>query len=68
MSENVRIVISVTVILFEVSLGYHDSCCRSSPRAVLWLFHQSRAFGRHALVREDATCPALSFSLVELPV
>ena len=70
-SENVRRVISViftgTVILFEVSLGYHHLCCWSSPTAVLWLFHQSRAFRAHALVREDATCPALLLSLVELP-
>lgn len=71
-SENVRVFISAiftaTAILFEVSLEYHRSCRRSSPRVVFWLSHQSRAFGRHAPVSEDATCPALSFSLVELPV
>lgn len=27
----ISVIFIITVILFEVSLGYHHSCCRSSP-------------------------------------
>lgn len=61
------IFIIISIILFEVSLGYHHSGCRSFPRVILWLFHQRGAFGAHTVVSEDVTCPAPSFSLVKLP-
>lgn len=58
-------------LLFLLSLSFSLKCLWGTIThvagplpVVLWLFHQSRAFGGHAVVSEDATIPPSHFLLL----